>query len=258
MTMPSDLAQDPGSVDHQAIAGALLTLHRQIEPRELFPTLVPEASDLVPADPYAFCLATCLDRGTKADIIWTIPYWIKQDLGHLDPFRIADVSMADLARLVSRLPKKPRYVHDAPRTIQEITRIVVNDFFGNGASIWEGRTAAQVHRVFLSVHGVGRGIANMAVLLIEKGYGVRFSDLDHTQMDIKPDVHTMRVLHRLGVATAIGEEAAVNAARRLHPPYPGELDGPLWIIGRRWCTSGAPHCDECPLQEVCPTGSRVA
>ncbi|MBC8449264.1 MAG: hypothetical protein H8D78_16070 [Chloroflexi bacterium] len=244
--------------NEQRIAARLLAFNSQVDARELFPTLVPEAADLVPGNPYAFCLATCLDRGTRADVIWTIPYWIKELLGHLDPHRIHQMPMEALVDLVGRLPKKPRYVDAAPRTIQDITRIVVEQFGGDAANIWKARRADDVREVFLSVYGVGRGIANMAVLLIEKGYGIRFSDLDRSRMDIKPDVHTRRVLFRLGVASTVREDAAIEAARRLNPSYPGELDGPLWLIGRRWCTSGAPMCGHCPLEEVCPKVEGVA
>jgi endonuclease III len=91
----------------------------------------------------------------------------------------------------------------------------------------------------------------MAVLLIERAHGMRFSDFDHSRMDIKPDVHTMRVLYRLGIAPGINEGEAIAAARRLNPSYPGELDAPLWHVGRKWCASDTPLCEACPLEEVC-------
>lgn len=89
------------------------------------------------------------------------------------------------------------------------------------------------------------------MLLLEYHYGIRFSELDHRKMDIKPDMHTTRVLHRLGVAADESPDEAVSAARRLHPSYPGALDGPLVTIGRRWCHPGQPACAACPLARVC-------
>ena len=234
------------------ITARLLALNRQMDTQVLFPTLVPEAADLALANPYAFCLATCLDRGMKADIVWTIPYWLQQLLGHLDPRRVYQIPMAGLAELVSRLPKRPRYVNDAPRTIHEITQIVVERCNGDAERIWKGRRASEVRSVFLSVYGVGPGIANMAVLLIEKAYGIRFSDLEHRDMDIKPDVHTTLVLYRLGAAATMDPQAAVAAARRMNPSFPGELDGALWWIGREWCAAEAPKCGRCPMEAVCP------
>ncbi|NLT74045.1 MAG: hypothetical protein GXX94_07615 [Chloroflexi bacterium] len=242
---------------HKAIVARLLDLNRRIEHGVLLPALFPAATDFVQTDPFAFCLAACLDRGTKAEIIWTIPYWIRQDLGHLDPNLIARMSLEQLGDVVSRLPKRPRYYNAAPRTIHEISVIVARQFGGKAELIWQDTPAWQVQRTFEGVYGVGPGIASMAVLLIEKGFGVRFSDLDHPRMDIKPDVHTVRVLYRLGVAEAPTEADALSAARALHPEYPGELDGALWHIGRTWCSALAPACLQCEMRDVCSkrTGS---
>jgi len=53
-------------------------------------------------------------------------------------------------------------------------------------------------------------------------------------MDIKPDVHTMRVLYRLGVSSSLNTDSAISAARLISPSYPGAIDGPLWSVGRNW------------------------
>jgi endonuclease-3 len=239
-------------INYLNIQKQLLKYSRQIDPRALFPTLEIGATDFALSNPYAFCLATCLDRGTKADIIWTIPYWIFKDLGHLDPRKIQQMPVDKLTSLVDRLPKKPRYLDAAPRTILEITKIVVDEYGSDASLIWKGKQAAEVHSVFLKVFGVGPGIANMAVLLIEKAYGIRFSDLDRRKMDIKPDVHTRRVLYRLGVALRREDNDAIKAAKFLNPSFPGEIDGALWLIGRQWCRESFPDCPNCIMQDVCP------
>lgn len=234
------------------IADRLLDLSRRVEPADLFPALIPEASEFARHNHYAFCMATCLDRGMPAQVVWTIPYDMQQVLGHLDPLRIHEMTLTELATVIGRLPRRPRFVNDAPRTIHDLTRIVVNDFEGDAAGIWRKRSAAEVRETFSSIHGVGRGIANMAVLLIERAFGIRFSDLDHHKMDIKPDVQTVKVLHRLGVSVAKTENATIEAARRLRPEYPGELDAALWRIGREWCHAARPDCARCPMDALCP------
>jgi len=233
------------------ITQKLLAFGKVISTEVLFPTVLPEASSLVAADPYAFTIAVCLDRGMKAEIVWTIPYDIQQELGHLNPELIYHMSLDELDNLFSRLPRRPRYTNDAPRTLQELTRIVVEECHRDAANIWKGKRAAEVNRTFVSIHGVGPGIANMGVLLIEAGFGVRFSDLDRKRMDIKPDVHTKRVLYRLGVSKEETEEAAITATRMLHPEFPGELDSALWEIGREWCFASDPDCANCPMMSSC-------
>lgn len=233
------------------ITKALLEYGKQIPTEELFPTMVPEARGFVTSDSYAFAIAGCLDRGTKADIIWTIPYDMKQYLGHLSPQRIYQMSLDELADLFQKLPRRPRYVNDAPRTILELTQIVVEECDGNAEEIWLGKRASEVRRTFHSIHGVGSGIANMCVLLIEVAFGIQFDDLDRIRMDIKPDIHTKRVLYRLGVIDKENNDLAVEATRLLNPDYPGELDAPLWSIGRKWCFASNPDCQKCPLDTHC-------
>lgn len=223
----------------------------RINPALLFPARHPLASQLIAEDPYAFAMAVVLDRQTKADIIWTVPYDLKKKLGHLDPFRIDKLSLEDLADVFTNLPHKPRFVNDAPRTVKELTHLVVRNYGGDASRIWKGRTAAEVKAIFRNLYGVGPQLANLSVLLIEQRFGIRFSDLDHTQMDIKADTHTRRVLYRLGVAWSEEPDAAIHAARALNPSFPGELDPPLWIIGRTWCHASDPDCRNCPVFGVC-------
>jgi len=233
------------------VSKALLRLGEKIDPRALFPVLVPEAADLVLSDPYAFALATCLDRGTKAEIIWTIPYYMRAELGHLDPLRINQMSEREIAALLRRLPKQPRYLSDAPRTIKELTSLVVRQG-GDASKLWKGKSASAVKQTFQSIYGVGPGIASMAVLLIEKGFGVQFDDLDRPTMDVKADVHVIRVLSRLGILATPTKGAAIAAARRMNPAYPGALDAPLWYIGRKWCHKYRPQCTACWMRDLCP------
>ncbi|MHB9034986.1 MAG: hypothetical protein ACYC6L_18300 [Anaerolineae bacterium] len=235
----------------QAITALLLDIKRQANVEELFPALYPEASELLHSNPYAFISSACLDRGTKTEIIWTIPYWLQQETGHYDARQFYRLTLPELTELFVRLPRKPHYINAAPRTFSELTRIVVEECDADASRIWVGRRASEVRRLLLSIFGVGPGIANMTVLLIERGFGVCFSDLDRRRMDIKPDVHTMRVLYRLGVAAVIREDEAIMAARDLNPAFPGDIDEPLWLVGRKWCSVSSPNCPACPLQDAC-------
>lgn len=238
--------------DNQLILTALLQHKSFFDQEELTPARSPEATRLIHENSFAFISACCLDRGTKAEIIWTIPYWISQQVGHYDPQQFYALSLDQITSLFLRLPSKPRYINDAPRTFHDIAALVVNQFAGEAENIWKGRRALEVKRVLLSVHGVGSGIANMTLVLLESTYNFTFSDLDHSHMDIKPDVHTMRVLYRLGISPAINEQEATDGARVLSPSYPGLIDGPLWSIGRNWCHAANPNCPECPMNSCCP------
>jgi hypothetical protein len=115
------------SEDVAIIVRKLLEYGTTIDPAELFPASEPLAAKLITSNPYAFLLAACLDRGTKVEIVWNIPYDIKSILGRLDPFEIGNLSFSRLEELITKLPRKPRYVHDAPKSIRDLTSIVCRD-----------------------------------------------------------------------------------------------------------------------------------
>jgi hypothetical protein len=102
------------------ITKELRIFSQSIDPRELFPALMPEAADLVIKDPYAFTIATCLDRGAKAEVIWTIPYDIQNTLGHLDPFRIYQMSLDELAILEDALPLEHPYIQLVRKNLEGV------------------------------------------------------------------------------------------------------------------------------------------
>jgi endonuclease III len=230
----------------------LLEFGKQIRPRELFPALHTKATLIIEENPFAFALAAVLDRGIKAEIIWTIPYYLHKQLGEVSPRQFVNMSNEELERIFRNLPAKPRYVTDAPRTVKELSRIVLNEYGGDVTNIWRNKTASYVKAVFQRIYGVGPGISSMIVLLLERYFGVHFTDLDHRTMDVKPDVHIVRVFSRLGFISEANETEALRAARRLNPEYPGALDSPVWMIGKKWCAPIKPQCSGCPLNSVCP------
>ena len=237
------------------IVDRLLAFWEQI-PREeretsLVPGLSTEAHELVRTNPFAFLLAASLDRGTKVEIIWTLPYWLQQALGHLDPCYIAQMSEDDMRALLEQLPKKPRFINSASRTIVLLARMVCDEFHGDATRLWNGGIALETMQKFQEIPGVGPGIAAMLVILLERLGMAQFSDPHN--IPVKPDSHVIRVMGRLGlIPLGSTEQHAVAKARALKPDYPGALDSPLWYIGRKFCHSNSPACAECPLNDLCP------
>jgi len=231
---------------------SLLEFGKKIRPRELFPVLRDDAAILIENNPFAFALAAVLDRGTKSEIIWTIPYYLKEHIGNLDPHSLKNIPAEELEKIFRSLPVKPRYITDAPRTVKELSKIVTREYKGDVSKIWKDKTSNHVKATFQRIYGVGPGIASMIVLLLERCFGVRFTDVDHKNMDVKPDVHIVRVFQRLGFISEPDETEALMAARRLNPEYPGALDPPTWVIGKKYCTPGSPKCHACPLKMACP------
>jgi endonuclease III len=239
-------------MDKDARVLALLNFSIKIQPRELFAVTREGAAALVEKNPFAFALAAVLDRGTKSEIIWTIPYDLKMKIGTLTPQFFAGKSFEELESLFRSLQNKPRYITDAPRTAKGLAQIVLNEYDGDTRKIWQNHTSTYVKSVFRRIYGVGPGIASMIVLLLEKCFKMNFTDLDHKNMDVKPDVHVVRVFQRLGFISIADATEALRAARKFNPEYPGALDAPAWIIGKKWCTPFGPQCTACVMGAVCP------
>lgn len=238
--------------DSEAILERLLKFNSTIKPAALVPALCEPAAQLIANDPFAFALAAVIDRGAKAEIIWTIPYYLKNAIGSLDPRFFSKKTAKEIETILYKLPHKPRYIRDASRTIQELSIMVLQKYNGDTSKIWKTRNPAEIKAAFLSLHGVGPGITSMILLLLERFYGFHFNELNHKAMDLKPDVHIVRVMSRLGLISQWSPDDAIKAARKLNPDFPGDIDASLWIIGRNWCFPTKPLCSECPVNGVCP------
>ena len=205
--------------------------------------------DEVYTNPFAFLIGAAFDRGMDWKQAWEIPYQIKLR-GKLDPSILASMTEEELSLLLESLPRKPRYgIRIGAKTIKDAASLVHDQFGGDAAEIWRDALPAEVKKRLQSIHGVGQGIASMAVRMLHDKWGM-FTGQEH-QIDIKADVHVIRVFQRTGLTYSKAEEEAISAARLLNPKFPGELDWPAWKIGKNWCFPTKPQCNSCPLTAVC-------
>ena len=94
-----------------------------------------------------------------------------------------------------------------------------------------------------SLPGVGRKTAN---IVLNRAF--------HITEGIAVDTHVFRIATRLGFTKASTPLAAEQDLLKL---IPQELWSPVneqWIhFGRETCSSQHPHCDGCPLADLCPS-----
>lgn len=236
-----------------SIVQRLIELNSKISLDDLVFENDPRVGSLAKNDPFAFLLAASLDRGMKAETAWRLPRRLQHVLGHLDPTKIAEMTEVEILTALKQIDGKPRYLSDAPRTIREVADQVVHKYQGDARELWRGQSASTVKQRMMSFFGVGPGIAAMVAILLDKHKEITLGPKDYEGMDPKPDVHVQRVFARLALCDSNPSEAEVIAtARRLHPSYPGELDGPCWRIGRTWCHAERPDCPNCPMNDLCP------
>ena len=210
----------------------------------------PEANALIMDNPFAFLLAVIFDQGIPAERAWRAPYDLMRRLGHLDPARmLADPEGVRTA--VAQPPVLHRYREKLPGWLVAAARIVLHDYAGDAARIWNDHpTARQLQQRLDRFPGIGQKKAAMAVEILDRDLGVSIRELDGS--DIAYDVHVRRVFLRTGLAEYDDLDHMIDVARRAHPERPGAIDMPAWLIGRQWCHAGLPDCPACVLNDVCP------
>ncbi|MYB37006.1 MAG: hypothetical protein F4Y26_06395 [Gammaproteobacteria bacterium] len=212
-------------------------------------TLDADTARLIRRDPFAFLVAVAFDRGMPWQKAWRIPVEIEQ-AGCLHPSLLASMDESELVALIDGLAVRPRYgAKQGARTLSDASRLVSERFGGDASAIWSDRSPAETEKTLQEIHGLGAGIASMATRILRDDFGCFRGQ--EAQIDVKPDVHLLRVFRRAGLIDGDSSNEAIRVARRLSPAFPGELDWPAWRIGQQWCHAKAPDCLRCPLTPVC-------
>ncbi len=201
--------------------------------------------------PHAYVLACCMDRQTKAERAWMIPVKIKEILGSFDFDVLQEKTLDEWKQLFNDYS-----LHRFNDTMAEVffyaIQTIKTEYNGDASKIWsDNPSSASVVYRFLQFKGVGIKIATMAANILARQFKVPFSD--YYSIDVSPDVHVKRVMYRNGLVNknATNEEILYKA-RELCPEFPGIIDYSLWEVGRNWCKSSTPECDNCILKSECP------
>lgn len=208
-----------------------------------------------------FLLGVLFDRSVTAKWAWEAAEHIESVLGDAD-----DVSTLwrRLVRLEGRrLTGFLRYGYGGrayhrhyktyARQLPLAAEHVLTHYEGDPRRIWN-RThdVVAVRQRFDAIPGVGMALARMAVLMLARDFGVLGGRRALAQLDVKPDIHVMRVFRRSGLVPPRGTRLdAIAAAQQAHPTFPGALDAPAFHIGRTWCRPTRPNCAACPIAGAC-------
>lgn len=198
-----------------------------------------------------FLFGVILDQGIKYEKAWSSPNELKNRLGELNVEKIASMNEKELEEVMFKKPALHRFRYMAKRLI-EASKLVLDKYEGDALNIWKKPVSAkELESRFREFKQIGQKKASMAVNILVRDFNIQISG-DKSGIDVSNDVNLRRVFHRTGLIKGNSEEELINAAKKLNPEYPGELDYPAWDIGRRWCHENDPNCKECPLNEACP------
>ncbi|MGP0592195.1 iron-sulfur cluster loop [Nitrospira sp. T9] len=204
--------------------------------------------------PHAFVLACIMGRQIKAERAWLILHLISVKLGGFSLSVLYPLSLDQVRELLSKPEPLHRFPGEMSYSFHAAIERIACAYAGDAARIWHDKpSSAEVVLRFLRFRGIGPKIATMAANILARDFKIPLAD--HYPVDVSADVHVRRVFTRLGlVGENAGLEEIIYCARALHPAFPGLLDFPVWEIGRKWCRPTNPHCVDCYMHGVCPTG----
>ena len=210
-----------------------------------------DADKLVQQDPNAFLFGVILDQGIDAEKAWAAPYELKKRIGHLNPKKIAKLSEKEIERFFKQGLKLHRFWPTMARRIKNACILIMDKYAGNAKNLWADEPDSRVlYKRLTEFDGIGQKKASMTVNILFRDMGVKIKN--KSGIDVSFDEMVRRVFLRTGLVEKDILKEVIEAAIKLHPEYPGELDNPSWMIGRRWCLPKNPNCHDCFLNEVCP------
>lgn len=215
-----------------------------------------------PAGANAFLLGVMFDRNIEASLSWSAAEWVNDSLGDSDDVSTLwrNLIKIDRERLKYFLQygngghSFHRFYNSYVKYLPETAEIILKKYDGDPRKIWNNiRDVELVMERLEELPGIGMALSRMAVLNLVRNFGLLGGIKSLSQLDIKPDIHVMRVFKRVGLIGADGTRVdAIDAARKFNPRFPAELDAPSWEIGANFCRPNNALCSDCPITDVCP------
>lgn len=207
--------------------------------------------------PHALLLASLMDTNVDATVAWTIPYRVFEACGKFDIQSLYNIPLERYELWFSGNPSWNRHPIKKAKVFYDAVHKIVEDIElqGDVSRLWKDIPSSQnLITHLLKFDGCGFKIANMIPNILLRYYGVELQDYEN--IDIAPDVHTVRVFGRLGLVPMVDNEEAAKIytivkARELNKSFPGVVDGLCWEVGKYYCRPTNPNCMECPLKSFC-------
>jgi endonuclease-3 len=189
--------------------------------------LYPAATELTHDNPFQLLIATILSAQTtdrSVNVVTPIlfgRYPTPLDLAGADPSE------------VEKIIKATGFFRTKSRRIIGASRTLVEQFGGEVPPRMED---------LVQVPGIGRKTANV---ILGAGFGIP---------GFAVDTHVTRLTNRLGlVKTRVPEKIEAQVTRMVPPSEWTALSLRLILHGRRICIARRPRCEECVLNDFCPS-----
>jgi uncharacterized HhH-GPD family protein len=135
----------------------------------------PEADALLSKDPLALLIGMVLDQQIPLEWAFAGPAELRRRLGHdLDARDLASMDPEALAAAFSARPALHRYPGSMAGRVQEMCRILVEQYGGKADAVWKGATSgADLLKRVHDLPGFGEQKAKIFVALLGKQLGVK-------------------------------------------------------------------------------------
>jgi uncharacterized HhH-GPD family protein len=134
----------------------------------------PAADALLSVDPFALLVGMVLDQQIPLEVAFAGPKKIADRLGRFDAAAIADYDPNKFAALCSERPAVHRFPGSMAKRIQELARIIVDNYDGDAAGVWTAGDpdGPELLRRLKQLPGFGEQKARIFLALLGKQYSV--------------------------------------------------------------------------------------
>jgi uncharacterized HhH-GPD family protein len=135
----------------------------------------PEANELLSRSPLALLIGMVLDQQVPLERAFSAPLDLARRLGHEPTVaELADFDPVVLAGIFSERPALHRYPKAMAARVQEVARLIVDQYDGDPARLWTtAQTGAELLKRVSALPGFGAQKARIFVALLGKQLGVR-------------------------------------------------------------------------------------
>lgn len=134
----------------------------------------PTADELLSTNPFALLVGMMLDQQYPMEHAFAGPQKVVSRFGPFDPAAIAAADPEEFAALCSTTPAIHRFPGSMAARLQELARIVVDEYDGDASRIWtEAADGKDLAKRIQALPGFGAQKVKIFVALVAKQVGVR-------------------------------------------------------------------------------------
>lgn len=135
----------------------------------------PEADELLASNPFALLTGMVLDQQIPLEKAFSSPYVLAKRIGgKLDAKRIASLEPDEVIAVFTEKPALHRFPAAMAERVQAVAQIVMNEYGGDAAAIWQGAESGdELLKRLRALPGFGEQKARIFLALLAKRFGVK-------------------------------------------------------------------------------------